>query len=116
MIFLARSWAVILASTLAPLTTGAPTFTPSPAPTRSTSLKVTVSPTFPGSFSTLSLSPAATRYCLPPVLITAYMRHPLLRPYTAGKHRVHGGENQSFRCVARSKRRGRGSILKKPHL
>src|SRR5262245_53428868 len=73
-IFLLRSCAVIFASTFAPVTSGAPTFTASPAPTRRTSPNVTVSPTLPGSFSTLSLSPAATRYCLPPVLITAYMR------------------------------------------
>jgi hypothetical protein len=32
-----------------------------------------LAPTSPGSFSTFSLSPAATRYCLPPVLMTANM-------------------------------------------
>src|SRR5580704_9852354 len=41
--------------------------------TRRTVSNVTASPTAPGSFSTRSLSPGSTRYCLPPVFITAYI-------------------------------------------
>src|ERR1700737_1283354 len=69
------------ACTCAPLTSGAPTFTPAPSPTRSTS-SATLAPTGCSSFSTLRRSPSFTRYCLPPVLITAYIRA-LLRAFRA---------------------------------
>src|SRR4051812_30430021 len=49
---------------------------PSPSPTASTS-SATVAPSGCSSFSTLSRSPCCTRYCLPPVRITAYIE-PLL--------------------------------------
>src|SRR3546814_289766 len=44
-----------------------------PSPASRTSSSVTVSPASPASFSTTILSPAATRYCLPPVRTTANM-------------------------------------------
>ena len=44
-----------------------------PSLTRSTSSSMSSLPTATGSFSILSFSPAETRYCLPPVLTTAYM-------------------------------------------
>src|SRR6266511_3531424 len=53
-------------------TKGEPILTSPLPPTKSTSAKVIFSPTSPGSFSTLTTSPSDTRYCLPPVLITAY--------------------------------------------
>src|SRR6185437_13671483 len=46
--------------------------------TASTSSKVILPPTFPSSFSTRTVSPGATRYCLPPLRITAYMNPPKL--------------------------------------
>src|SRR5258705_5769961 len=60
------------ASTRAPETTGAPSLTSAPSPTRSTSSS-SFTPTSCASFSTLSRSPSLTRYCLPPVLTTAYI-------------------------------------------
>ena len=54
-------------------TVGAPTVTASPSPSIRTSPKATSAPGSPSSFSTTSRSPAWTRYCLPPVLITAYI-------------------------------------------
>jgi hypothetical protein len=53
-----------------PATVGVPSVTLSP-PTTSTSPNVMMVPTSPSTFSTFSLSSAATRYCLPPVLMTA---------------------------------------------
>jgi hypothetical protein len=58
-----------------PASTGVPIFTVSPSPTMSTWSSVISLPTSAGSDSTLSFSPALTRYCLPPVLITAYIAH-----------------------------------------
>src|SRR5207237_10838521 len=58
------------AATTAPATVGAPRVTASP-PTTSTSPNWMISPGSPATFSTLSTSSAATRYCLPPVLMTA---------------------------------------------
>src|SRR5581483_10783341 len=69
--FLARIWPTISPVTLALASSGAPILTSSP-PTKSTSGNTTCSPTSPASFSTLTRSPSATRYCLPPVRITAY--------------------------------------------
>src|SRR5476651_709202 len=58
--------------TLAPSTRGAPSLTPAPSPTRRTS-RSSLAPTSSSSFSTFSLSPSLTRYCLPPVFTTAYI-------------------------------------------
>src|SRR5579862_5347104 len=49
------------------------TFAPSPLDTRRTSSNAILSPALPGSFSTTTVWPASTRYCFPPVWITAYM-------------------------------------------
>src|SRR5882672_1248661 len=64
---------MIFAFTEAPFTTGVPTLSACPSPTRRTSSRTSSLPTAAASFSTLSFSPAETRYCLPPVLTTAYM-------------------------------------------
>src|SRR6266446_2805030 len=77
MIFLPRFWAIIWASTRTPATAGAPTITSAPCPTSCTLVTVTVSPTAPVSFSTSIVSPGLTRYCRPPVVITAYIPYPL---------------------------------------
>src|SRR6185436_7105107 len=61
---------------VAPCTRGAPTFTDSPSPSASTWSSTTSAPTSAVSFSTFTFSPAATRYCLPPVMMTAYMTTP----------------------------------------
>src|ERR1700693_2661989 len=58
------------AATEAPVMVGLPSVTLSP-PTSRTSPNCTISPGSPLSRSTLSMSWAATRYCLPPVLMTA---------------------------------------------
>ncbi len=58
------------AATEAPATAGAPMVTLSP-PTTSTSPNWTISPGSPATLSTLITSSAATRYCLPPVRMTA---------------------------------------------
>src|SRR5712691_8160253 len=78
MIFLPRFWAIIWASTRTPATAGVPTVTSAPCPTRCTLVNVTVSPTAPVSFSTSIVSPGLTRYCRPPVVITAYIPYPIL--------------------------------------
>src|ERR1700757_171204 len=68
-----RPWAVTSAFTTAPATRGAPTLMVSPLATSSTSSKLMDAPTSAVRLSTLRDSPGATRYCLPPVLITAYI-------------------------------------------
>mgnify|MGYP007046704983 CR=1 FL=1 len=67
------AYQVIVASTLAPEMYGAPIEVSDPLSTRSTLSKTTLSPMFIPSaiFSILIESPAQTRYCLPPVSITA---------------------------------------------
>ena len=60
-----------VAVTEAPGTVGAPTVRPASPPTRRTSWKVTVEPGSASSFSTVSTASGVTRYCLPPVRITA---------------------------------------------
>src|SRR5689334_6562637 len=65
-------WLTTSASTLAPDTSGSPSFTSAPSPTRRTS-SATLAPTSCVSFSTLRRSPSLTRYCFPPVLTTAYI-------------------------------------------
>src|SRR3990172_13154624 len=72
MTFLCLSWATISHSTAAPATTGLPTFA-SPSPPTSSTSKDSLPPTSPSSFSILRRSPCETRYCLPPVRITAYI-------------------------------------------
>jgi hypothetical protein len=62
-----------VARTTAPSTSGAPTVTSPASPSISTWSKAISAPGAPSSFSTTSRSPALTRYCFPPVLITAYM-------------------------------------------
>src|SRR5690348_8090539 len=65
----ARCWLRISAATEAPSTRGAPIL-PSVARTSEKLMDALASP---GSLSTSTMSPGATRYCLPPVRITAYM-------------------------------------------
>src|SRR5713101_1672963 len=60
------------ACTFAPSRSGAPSFTSAPSPTSNTS-RSNFAPTSCASFSTLRRSPSLTRYCLPPVLTTAYI-------------------------------------------
>src|SRR6478736_2968668 len=73
MTFSPLNWLSTFATTLTPLRKGAPTRTLSPSPAASTFSKVTLLPSSaPSTFSTSSLSPTETRYCLPPVLMTAY--------------------------------------------
>lgn len=60
----------------APLISGAPTVICSPSPIISTSSNDTVAPTSAVRVSILRRSPATTLYCLPPVLITAYIVGP----------------------------------------
>src|SRR6266851_6989179 len=67
---------MIFALTEAPVTTGVPTLSAAPSPTTRTSSSTSSLPTAAGSFSTLNFSPPETRYCLPPVLTTAYMLLP----------------------------------------
>src|SRR5580704_1537593 len=52
---------------------GVPTLTSAPSPTSSTSPNSTVAPGSASSFSTRSTPSLVTRYCLPPVAMTAYM-------------------------------------------
>src|SRR3970282_190388 len=72
-IFSPRPCATTVALTAAPSTNGAPTRTPSPSPSIKTRSTDTVAPTSAASSSTFTCSPDFTRYCLPPVWITAYM-------------------------------------------
>src|SRR5512143_720952 len=67
-----RPWATISPSTEAPATVGLPTLA-SPSPPTSSASKDSFLPTSPSRSSTRSLSPWETRYCLPPVWITAYI-------------------------------------------
>src|SRR5574337_640104 len=71
--FSPRPCATTAALTTAPATGGRPMLTPAPSPTIRTWSRTTSAPTSAGSCSTLSFSPGATLYCLPPVLTTAYM-------------------------------------------
>src|SRR5690606_27963371 len=68
-----RPCARTVALTTAPATSGVPTFSWSPSPTDRTWSRVISCPMSAGICSTLSFSPAATRYCLPPDFTTAYM-------------------------------------------
>src|SRR5437868_10580954 len=75
MIFGPRPCSTTSAATEAPATVGTPKVTASP-PTRSTSSNFIVSPGWPSTLPTSSTSWAATRYCLPPVLMTANIFSP----------------------------------------
>src|SRR5678816_4050795 len=68
-----RPCASTVALTLAPETSGAPILTLSPSPTRTTWSNETAAPTSADRSSTRTFSPEATRYCLPPDLMTAYI-------------------------------------------
>src|SRR6202035_4574576 len=70
MTFGPRPCSRISPATLAPATAGVPSTGVSP-PTTSTSPNSTTSPGWPASLATCSTSSRATRYCLPPVLMTA---------------------------------------------
>ena len=65
--------ACTVAVTRAPVTYGAPIDTSAPSPIRRTWLNSTVAPASASSFSTRTTVPSLTRYCLPPVAMTAYM-------------------------------------------
>src|SRR5258706_12718650 len=75
-----------VALTSAPETNGAPTLTPSPAPTSSTSSNETLGQSSAASVSTRRLAPDSTRYCLPPDLMTAYIGC-VLRPGKADNYK-----------------------------
>ena len=68
-----RSRRTISALTAAPSTTGWPIEASSPSATSSTRSSVTVLPGSASSSSTSSSVPTSTRYCFPPVSMTAYM-------------------------------------------
>src|ERR1041385_6053076 len=69
-------WSTTSATTLAPMTVGAPTVTLPSALTSSTRSNVTDAPFSAVRRSICSVSPAATRYCLLPVSKTAYINLP----------------------------------------
>src|SRR5512138_3975617 len=66
-------WLCTVATTLPPFRNGEPILTLSPCPTSSTLSNSTLAPASAVSFSTRKTEPSLTRYCLPPVEITAYM-------------------------------------------
>src|SRR5512142_2561696 len=72
MVLSPRPWAVMVPFTRAALTVE-PAFTASPSITARTRSNSTSAPTSPVRVSTSIDSPGATRYCLPPVSITAYI-------------------------------------------
>src|SRR3990167_10072772 len=70
-----RPCATIVAFTEAPISKGLPTDSLSPSATISTLSSSMALPTSPGMISTFKVSPDVTRYCLPPVLMTAYINN-----------------------------------------
>src|SRR5215471_7667524 len=72
-IFFPRPCSTISASTVTPATVGRPTSTLPPSSAKRSGPKVTLVPAGPASFSTRRVSPSLTRYCFPPVAMTAYM-------------------------------------------
>src|SRR5262245_58917755 len=107
---------MISAETEAPLTTGWPTFGVSP-PTRSTSSNVTLSPALPLSFSTRTFCPSETLYCLPPVLMTAYILVPFLLGNDARPERVRtqgSGSIRKRRLLARLPTASFGCVYQLP--
>ena len=81
-----RPWETISPATDAPATSGAPIWLVSPSKSASTS-KATTSPGSPGNVITVISSSAATRYCLPPVLITANIVFSVFNPALRLKRR-----------------------------
>src|SRR3990172_12971828 len=94
MIFFARSWPSTVARTAAPFTRGAPTVTLSPSDTSRTRSRVTSAPGVASRSSTRSVAPSSTRYCFPPLSITAYMQisPDLDRPTAQLRPRRHHGD------------------------
>src|SRR5712691_6444212 len=66
-----RRWAITLASTSTPSTAGLPTLTSLPSVNSRTRPSFTDDPGSAASRSTRMRSPGATRYCLPPLTMTA---------------------------------------------
>src|SRR6185437_11486379 len=66
-------WRTTVATTLPPAISGLPSFTSAPSPTSSTWPNSTVAPASASSFSMRSTPSLVTRYCFPPVAITAYI-------------------------------------------
>src|SRR6187401_611029 len=91
-------WLCTVATTLPPLRNGEPILTLSPCPTSSTLSNSTLAPASAVSFSTRNTEPSLTRYCLPPVEITAYMstRAPDVAEDPAAKGRAVYGERGSL--------------------
>src|SRR5262245_39744163 len=69
----ARPWSTTSATTLAPAIVGLPTLASVVPASIKTSVNSTLEPASPATFSMVSTSSAATRYCLPPVFMTAYI-------------------------------------------
>ena len=86
-----RVWSTISPATVRPADQRRADGDAASPPTMSTSPKATASPAAPASFSTSITSAAATRYCLPPVLMTAYI--PVVSIVPGHKQ---PGENQAF--------------------
>src|ERR1700733_826672 len=81
--FLRLKWKTRILSPRPSLTTvpstfpsGVPTIGDDPSEKANTFLNSTALPTSAATFSILTTSPGATRYCLPPVRITAYIKPP----------------------------------------
>jgi hypothetical protein len=68
-----RPWATTCPDTRALLSRSGAAMTSPSRVTSSTEVKATSAPLSPGSFSTEIVWPSATRYCLPPVAMTASM-------------------------------------------
>src|SRR5712692_2364887 len=101
-----RACATILPVTLALAASAPVTSFSSSLCTASTSAKVTLAPTLPARRSTLMVSPGATRYCLPPLRMTAYMKPPnaIRKPPLYGR-RSAGVKRARGSCVPQSSRR-----------
>src|ERR1700676_994856 len=76
MTFGCRPCAMILPTTFAFAASGPVRSFFSSVPTANTSPKVISPPTLPGRVSTFTVSPGATRYCLLPLRMTAYIAPP----------------------------------------
>src|SRR5712692_10894870 len=101
-----RACATILPVTLALAASAPVTSFSSSLCTASTSAKVTLAPTLPARRSTLMVSPGATRYCLPPLRMTAYMKPPdaIRKPPLYGRRNA-GVKRGRGSCVPQSSRR-----------
>src|SRR5512143_1652345 len=94
-----RPCATTVALTVAPLTSGAPTFRSAPVPTANTWSNTTSCPTSAVICSTLTLSPTATLYCLPPVRMTAYIQCLTLEPAPHREPSEAGEYNRTFATI-----------------